>query len=250
MKTIDDFTGRVIWGRAEDALADVPDGTVDLCSTDPPFNLGIEYPGYDDAMPVSEFYAMLRRTFLQVRRVLKPDGSLFVAMCEEHHHRLRVMLEEMNFHWRNTIVWHYTFGPHQKGKFGRDHTPILYMVLDPKRFTFNADAVRVPSARQAVYNDTRADPRGRVPGDVWTFSRVCGTFKERIPDMPCQQPLALQDRIVRVASNPDGVVLDPFCGSSTTLEAAARLGRKWLGIDVSAKACKVSEARLAAAASR
>src|SRR5262249_47543625 len=135
-------------------------------------------------------------------------------------------------------------------KFTRSHAHILYYVADPKRFTFNADAVRVPSARQTTYADRRANPKGRVPDDTWVLrpqederffapetdtwyvSRVCGTFKERTGH-PCQMPEALLERIVRVASNAGDLVLDPFAGSGTTLAAAKRLGRRYLGMELS-----------------
>ena len=118
------------------------------------------------------------------------------------------------------------------------------------RFTFNADAVRVPSARQTTYADRRANPLGKLPDDTWVLrpqedgrlfrpeddtwyvSRVCGTFKER-GEHPCQMPEAVLERIVRVASNPGDLVLDPFAGSGTTLAAAKKLGRDYYGIELS-----------------
>ena len=70
---------------------------------------------------------------------------------------------------RNWIVWHYTFGVSCTRKFNRSHAHIFYYVADPKRFTFNADAVRVPSARQTTYADRRANPAGKVPDDTWVL---------------------------------------------------------------------------------
>ena len=101
-------------------------------------------------------------------------------------------------------------------------------------FTFNDFAVRVPSDRQLLYNDKRANPTGKMPDDVWnTYSRVCGTFKERTGWHPCQMPESLLKRIVSVSSNPNDCVLDPFCGSGTTASAALQLSRHYLGIEIS-----------------
>ena len=109
---------------------------------------------------------------------------------------------------------------------------------------------RVPSARQTTYADRRANPKGKLPDDTWVLrpqedsrcfsaesdtwhvSRVCGTFKER-GEHPCQMPEALLERIIRVASNPGDLVFDPFAGSGTTLAAAKKLGRKYLGCEMS-----------------
>jgi site-specific DNA-methyltransferase (adenine-specific) len=152
---------------------------------------------------------------------------------------------------RNWIVWHYTFGVHCTKKFNRSHAHVFYYVADPKRFTFHADAIRVPSARQTTYADRRANPTGKVPDDTWVLrpqeeercfrpqadtwfvSRVCGTFKERTGH-PCQMPEAVLERIVRVSSSPGDLVLDPFAGSGTTLAVAKRLRRHYLGVELSA----------------
>jgi site-specific DNA-methyltransferase (adenine-specific) len=124
-------------------------------------------------------------------------------------------------------------------------------VNDPP-FTFNRDAVAVASARQTTYNDRRANPSGKLPDDTWYLrpqeatgicfksdedtwyqSRLCGTFKERQQWHPCQLPEALLERIVRVSSNRGDMVFDPFVGSGTTLAVAAKLGRSWLGCELS-----------------
>ena len=134
---------------------------------------------------------------------------------------------------------------------------------DPSRV--NAAAVRVPSARQTTYADRRANPVGKLPddtwvlrpqeddrlftadSDTWSVSRVCGTFKERT-DHPCQMPEAVLERIVKVASNPGDLVLDPFAGSGTTLAVAKRLGRRYLGTELSAHYAERVRERLAAVA--
>ena len=164
---------------------------------------------------------------------------------------------------RNWIIWHYTFGQQPKNKFARSHTHILYFTKDEKQFTFNADAIRVASARQTTYNDLRANPRGKLPddvwylrpqeapeplfapeGDTWNVSRVCGTFKEREGWHGCQMPIGVLDRIIRSSSNPGEIVLDPFNGSGTTVVSAALLGRKYVGIDQSAEYVGFARKRL------
>jgi DNA modification methylase len=121
----------------------------------------------------------------------------------------------------------------------------------------------VPSARQTTYADRRANPAGKLPDDTWILrpqedgsffrpdedtwfvSRVCGTFKERTQH-PCQMPEAVLDRIIRVSSNPGDLVLDPFGGSGTTLAEAKRLGRHYLGVELSVEYAEHIRQRLAA----
>jgi site-specific DNA-methyltransferase (adenine-specific) len=242
-------TNRVLTGDCLRLLGQLPEACVDLAFADPPFNIGYEYDVYDDQQTKDEYLAWTDRWLAAVKRVLRPTGSLYVALGDEHAAEVKVRLDGLGLALRNWIVWHYTFGVHCQKKFTRSHAHILYYAADPKRFTFNADAVRVPSARETTYADRRANPKGRVPDDTWVLrpqederlfgaesdtwyvSRVCGTFKERTGH-PCQMPEALLERIVRVSSNPGDVVLDPFAGSGTTLVAAKRLGRRYLGMEL------------------
>jgi DNA modification methylase len=241
---------QVLSGDCVELLERVPAGSVDLAFADPPFNIGYDYDHYDDRRGREEYLEWAERWLGAVRRVLKPSGSFFLAIGDEYVAEHKVRLDALGLTMRNWIVWHYTFGVHCEKKFSRSHAHILYYVVDPKRYTFNADAIRVPSARQTTYADRRANPKGKVPDDTWVLrpqederffqaatdtwyvSRVCGTFKERV-DHPCQMPEALLERIVRVASNPGDVVLDPFAGSGTTLAAAKRLRRRFLGMELS-----------------
>jgi site-specific DNA-methyltransferase (adenine-specific) len=233
-------------------LAAIPGGTVDLAFADPPFNIGYEYDVYSDNQTKADYLAWTVEWLRAVHRVLKPTGSFYVAIGDEYAAEIKVRLDDLGMTLRNWIIWHYTFGVNCKQKFNRSHAHILYYVADPRRFTFNADEIRVPSARQTTYADRRANPRGKLPDDTWVLrpqeddscfppdsdtwyvARVCGTFKERTGH-PCQMPEAVLERIIRVSSNPGDLVLDPFAGSGTTLATAKRLGRSYLGIELSAE---------------
>jgi len=224
---------------------------VDLIFADPPFNIGYEYDKYHDKMGYDEYVQWSRDWLGVCCEVLAEHGSFWVAIGDDYAAEIRMIGRELNLHLRNWIIWYYTFGQHTKKKFARSHTHIFYFVKDEKNFIFNDQAVRVPSARQTTYNDRRAHPKGRIPDDTWIlrpqeapeafasdedtwhFSRVCGTFNERQGFHGCQMPEKLLGRIIATASNPGQLVLDPFSGSGTTVVAAAGLGRRYLGIDVS-----------------
>ncbi len=222
-----------------------PEGGVDLAFADPPFNIGYVYDGYRDDLPDHEYVAWTRAWMAAVQRVLKPTGSFYIAIGDEFAADVRVLGRELGLHLRNWIIWQYNFGQNMKDKFARSHTHIFYFVRDKKRFTFNDAAVRYPSARHTEYQDLRANPAGRVPDDVWTeFPRVCGTFAERQGFHGCQMPEALLTRIILASSNPGELVLDPFSGSGTTLAAAKRVGRRYVGIELSAEYVKHIEHRL------
>src|SRR6516165_6431482 len=151
-------TNELLTGDCLRLLATLPEGCVDLAFADPPFNIGYEYDVYNDRQAKPDYLGWTEQWLAAVRRVLKPTGSFFVAIGDEYAAETKVRLDALGLHLRNWIVWHYTFGVHCKRKFNRSHAHILYYVADPKHFTFNAAAVRVPSARQTTYADRRANP--------------------------------------------------------------------------------------------
>ena len=182
-------------------------------------------------------------------RVLKPDGTFWLAIGDEFAAELKVMFhKDLGLACRSWVIWYYTFGVNCVKKFSRSHVHLFHFVKDPRQFTFNDTAIKVPSARQLVYADVRAKPGGRLPDDTWIlrpqdlpdgfdpgedtwyFPRVCGTFKERAGFHGCQMPEQLLGRIIRVSSHPGDVVLDPFAGSGTTLVVAKKLGRALAGL--------------------
>ena len=252
----------------EDCIAGmkkIADGSVDLAFADPPFNIGYEYDEYKDALESDKYLDWSRQWLGEVVRVLKPNGTFWLAIGDEYAAELKVTLtRELKMTCRSWVVWYYTFGVNCTANFSRSHTHLFYFVKDPKSFTFNADspALRVPSARQLVYGDKRANPKGRLPDntwilrpqdapesftpseDTWFYSRVCGTFKERTGWHTCQMPERLLGRIIEACSNPDELVLDPFAGSGTTLAVAKKLGRHYLGFELSKEYARQTKERL------
>jgi site-specific DNA-methyltransferase (adenine-specific) len=206
----------------------------DLAFADPPFNIGYKYDVYEDTRQYDEYYQWTHDWMQAASNLLKPTGSFWVAIGDEYAAEVRMIGRELGLTLRNWVIWHYTFGQNTKAKFARSHAHLFYFVKEPTAFTFNDDAVRVFSDRQRVYRDKRANPKGKIPDDVWNeFPRVCGTYAEREGWHPCQMPTVLLDRIVRACSNVGELVVDPFAGSGTTLVSARRAGRRWLGTDVS-----------------
>lgn len=243
----------------------LPAGSVDLAFADPPFNIGYDYDVYHDRKEHEHYLDWSRQWIGAVHRVLKPDGTFWLAIGDEYAAELKILSQQLGFCSRSWVIWYYTFGVNCTTKFSRSHAHLFHFVKDPKRFTFRAEELenRIPSARQLVYGDSRANPNGRLPDDTWIlrpqdlaghftteedtwfFPRVAGTFKERAGFHGCQMPEQLLGRIIRICSHDGDVVLDPFSGSATTLAVAKKLGRKYLGYDLSPDYVKRGTERLA-----
>jgi len=240
------FLNRIICGDCIEVLSKVGEPFADLIFADPPFNIGYKYDKYNDKVKKKNYIAWTKDWMTVCKKVLKPHGSFYIAIGDKYAANVKIIAEdELGLVMRNWLIWHYTFGQQTRNKFARSHTHIFYFVNDKDNFTFNDHAVRVPSDRQLIYNDRRANPEGKMPNDVWTgYSRVCGTFKERTGWHPCQMPENLLKRIIAVSSNPGDCVLDPFSGSGTTAAAAYQLGRNYVAIDISEKYVENTKERL------
>jgi site-specific DNA-methyltransferase (adenine-specific) len=224
---------KVYLGDCIEIMKTLPDKSIDLVFADPPFNIGIKYDVHNDNMPYEEYYKWSEEWIREAYRLLKNNGTIYVAIGDEFAAEINTILKRTDFYFRNWIIWYYTFGQNQRKKFNRAHTHILYFTKNKERFTFNDRDIRVPSARQLIYKDKRANPLGKIPDDVWQFSRVCGTFKERIEKHPCQMPEDLLELIIKTSSNEGDLVLDPFGGTGTTVSVAKRLKRKFITMEIS-----------------
>lgn len=163
----------VVRGNSIELLNSLEPAWVDLVFADPPFNIGYLYHDYDDTKTVAEYLDFSRNWMKAVYRALKPNGSFYLAIGDEFAADLAVIARrEIGFHMRNWIIWHYTFGQQTKAKFAKSHTHILYFTKQKPEsglanLTFNADDIRVKSARQTVYGDSRANSKGKLPDDTW-----------------------------------------------------------------------------------
>lgn len=298
---MEEIKNSIVCGDCIEGMNGLSEGSADLVFADPPFNIGYDYDVYNDSREYREYLDWSSRWIAAVHRVLKSDGTFWLAIGDEFAAELKLASQKLGFHCRSWVIWYYTFGVHCSKKFTRSHAHLFHFVKDPKNFTFRDHAVRVPSARELVYNDKRANPAGRMPDDTWMirpadcvgevvgdevenwnlesskapsdddrtyllrpqdlsgafqllqeqtiedswyFPRVAGTFKERAGFHGCQMPEQLLGRIVRACSNPGEMVLDPFSGSATTLAVAKKLGRRFVGFDVSEQYVEFGHTRL------
>ena len=198
---------------------------------------------------------------LEMRRILRPEGSIFLHCDPTMSHYLKVVMDAIfgRGGFRNEIVWAYT-GPGSSGmrQFNRKHD-IIFWYSKGQQWTFNADDVRLKHHPKTKANylsgldgsgfsgAERTLPRGgKVPETWWTDIAIAARFKKQYKGYPTQKPLKLLDRIIRASTNTGDMVLDPFAGCATACVAAEQLGRQWAGIDIEPKARDLVVERLQA----
>lgn len=254
----------VYHAEALTVLARTPDDSIDLVYVDPPFGTGqrqrlnrrkqgevISTMIYED--PNINYLEWLREHMLEIKRVLKPSGTVYLHLDQRWSHHARVMLEESVFtaeNYLNTIIWAYNFGGRGKDRWPQKHDDILVYVKSMKDHVFNWDDVpRIPYAAPELQKIGRTPEEaqrrielGQVPTDVWQLSIVGTASKER-NGYPTQKPVKLVERAILASSPKDGLIMDVFAGSGTTGEAAHRTGRRFVLADTSLWAIEVMKER-------
>ncbi len=245
----------------------VKPGVVSLACCDPPYNQDAEYSHHRDRMPKAVFINdYLRPRVEAIKTRLTPTGTFWLAMNDENIAELKIMCQDVGFTVQHHVVAYSTFGQAHTKRMARSKIHWLHMTMHRSKFAFNHldPAVRVPSARQTVYNDKRANGIGKLPDDtwilrpqeiqadlddptnmdLWSYSRVCGTFKAKIRHVPNQLNINMVKRIIRLSSNVGEIVLDGFNGTGTAGEAALVLDRLYIGMDIAPISIVETEKRL------
>ena len=204
------------------------------------------------------YLVMMAIRLLELKRVLKKTGSIYLHCDPTASHYLKIVMDQV-FGVKKfvaEIIWHYAWGVRTKRKWNWKHDIILmYSKGSKKDFVFNGDKVleerhiseatakRLKYKGAMITDHTKRKHKLALPTDVWYIPTINAMSKERL-GYPTQKPLALLERIIKASSNEGDIVLDPFCGCGTTVAAAEKLSRKWLGIDITILAINLIEKRM------
>jgi site-specific DNA-methyltransferase (adenine-specific) len=246
------WVNQVFCEDALEGLARIPDGSIDLLLTDPPYNLGKDYGNDSDQQSVEAYLAWTEQWIDKALPKLKANGSLYIFLTWRFAPEIFVMLKK-RMTMMNEIIWDRRV-PSMGGStrsFSSVHDTIGFFV-NRKDYYFDLDALRIPYDEQtkkarsrSIFVGAKWLEVGYNPKDLWSVSRLHREHPERA-DHPTQKPLEIIERMVKASCPPGGVVLDPFMGSGTTALAAKRLGRQFAGFELNQAYCDIINARLAA----
>ena len=249
-------------------ISELENESIDLIYMDPPFNTGNDFGEYNDKWDGSENYLkFITDRLVLLKQKLKQTGSIYVHLDQRESHYVKMVMDRVfgRNSFVNEIIWSYVTGGLPNNAFGRKHD-VIFLYTKTNNYTFNLQKERKRGAENIKSEKLMKDEKGeyvwyirpntnpKVPKgvksyldghitDVWQMPFINNMAKERV-GYPTQKPLKLLERIIKASSNPGDVVLDPFMGSGTTLVAAAKLNRKYIGFDINPKAIEITKKRL------
>jgi len=237
----------------EDALAGltrIPDGSIDLVVSDPPYCLGKDYGNDSDKLDPEAYLEWSQQWIDAVVPKLKSTGSLYVFLTWRYSPEIFCYLKK-KLTMLNEIIWDRRV-PSMGGstrRFSSVHDNIGFFAKG-KDYCFNIDAIRIPydeetkkARSRSIFVGSKWLEAGYNPKDVWSVSRLHRIHSER-EDHPTQKPLEIIERMIKASSRPGEVVLDPFMGSGTTAVAAHRLKRRFIGFETNPDYCEIIRQRL------
>jgi len=255
-------------GDAGDLIATIPDNSIALIITSPPYNLGKDY---EDRVSIEKYLETQSQVIAQLYRVLRDDGSIcwqvgnFVQDGEVYPLDILYysIFKKLSLFLRNRIVWHFGHGLHATKRFSGRYETILWFTKSDE-YVFHLDAVRVPSKypgkrhyKGPNIGKPSGNPLGKNPSDVWEI--LLKDWEEALWDIPnvksnhpektihpCQYPVELVERCVLALTNEGDWVLDPYAGVGTSLIAATSHNRRAAGSEKEAEYIEIARERLLA----
>lgn len=241
-------------GDCLDLFKTIPDNTVKLVVTSPPYNIGKDY---EKKTSLDEYIDFQKKVITECVRVLHDNGSICWQVGNYVDNGEIVPLDlvlypvfaSLGLHLRNRIVWHFGHGLHASKRFSGRYEVILWFTKSDK-YTFDLDSVRVPQKypNKKYFKGPKAgqyscNPLGKNPGDVWEIPNVKANHVEKTIH-PAQFPVELIERLVLALTDEGDWVLDPFMGSGTTQIASILHSRRSIGAEIMKKYFEVSMQRV------
>ena len=248
--SLEKLLDRVFNEDALEGITKIPDGSIDLVVTDPPYCLGKDYGNDSDKLDPEAYLEWSKQWIDVVIPKLKPDGSLYIFLTWRYSPEIFCYLKK-KLTMLNEIIWDRRV-PSMGGstrRFSSVHDTIGFFAKSKDHY-FDIDSIRIPydeetkkARSRSIFVGKKWLEVGYNPKDVWSISRLHAIHSER-EDHPTQKPLEVIERMIKASCPPGGTVLDPFMGSGTTAVAAHRLKRRFVGFEINPDYCELIRRRL------
>lgn len=224
----------------------IPENSIDLAVTSPPYNIG---KSYEKRTAIDDYLEWSKEYITEVYRVLKPGGNLMFQVgqyVDDNTNNIPLtyltfpIISDCGFNLRQEIIWHFRGGMPARKKLTGQNEKVMWFYKGEKLPYFDLDSIRIKEWQSF---DKRNNPNGKNPTDVWEFNRVAGNSKEKTAH-PCQFPTAMIERIAKGWAPEGGIVLDCFMGSGTSAIAALRTGRNFIGFERDSEYVEIANKRI------
>ena len=248
-----------IFNHSCEIMSELPDKSVSLMVTSPPYNIDINYGNkwqngklvaskgkkYSDNLKEEEYRQMLEKVINETKRVLKDDGQIWFNIKNRYNNGeiippFWIMDYFSDMHLKNIIIWNFDWGGSTSKRFCSRYEYVFFFTKNKDKYTFNLDDVKIPALN---YRPDRYKSQLKNPTDVWKISLVSGNSPERT-EHPAQYPEELIERIIKVGTNVGDLVLDPFMGSGSTGVACKKKNRNFIGIELDKKYFETAKERI------
>ena len=248
-----------IYPNSSELMSELPDKSVSLMVTSPPYNIDIQYGNnweggklikskgkkYADNLDESSYRKMLGNVLKETKRVLKDDGQIWLNIKNRYSDDnmippFWIMEYFQDMYLKNIIIWNFDWGGSTNKRFCSRYEYVFFFTKHKSKYTFNLDDVKIPALN---YRPDRYKSQLKNPTDVWKISLVSGNSPERT-EHPAQYPEELIERIIKTSTNIGDLVLDPFMGSGTTAVVAKKLGRNYVGYETELEFIEIANKRL------
>ncbi len=235
-------------------LSQIPDDSIQLIVTSPPYNIGKEY---ENRLKLETYLKQQEEVIRECTRTLSPHGSICWQVGNYVDNGSIIPLDTVLYpifakyglSMRNRIIWHFGHGLHCSKRFSGRYETIIWFTKT-EDYVFNLDPIRVPQKYPGKKHfkgpnagKYSCHPLGKNPGDVWIIPNVKSNHVEKT-EHPCQFPVELIERLVLSMTNKGDWVLDPFLGTGTTIIAAIRHERRGIGAEIVPKYIKLARTRI------
>lgn len=241
------FINKIICGDSKKVLKKIPDNSIDIIITSPPYNFGLEYDNINDAIYWEEYFSKLKRIWVECKRILIPGGRICIniqPLFSDYiptHHIISKQLLDLGLLWKGEILWekhNYNCKYTAWGSWKSPSMPYL-------KYTWEFIEVFAKDTHKKIGNPNRID----ITADEfkkWVYARWSIAPQKNMKEFnhPAMFPEELVMRLLKLFSYKDDIVLDPFNGVGTTTVVAKKLNRRYIGIDISDEYCKTAQKRL------
>ncbi|MHB8481992.1 MAG: DNA-methyltransferase [Nitrospiria bacterium] len=241
-------------GSCMEILKNIPDQTLQLIITSPPYNIGKEY---EKKIKLNQYLEQQEEVITECVRTLSDKGSICWQVGNYVDNGSIIPLDtilypifsKLGLKMRNRIIWHFEHGLHCTKRFSGRYETIIWFTKNDD-YLFNLDPVRVPQKYpgKKYFKGPKAgqyscNPQGKNPGDLWVIPNVKSNHIEKT-EHPCQFPVELIERLVLSMTNENDWVFDPFLGTGTSVIAAIRHNRKGAGTEIAKKYIDIALSRI------